>query len=409
MVVCAPQRAAGLPATHSTTARFARSEHEKESQFMNIRSSTVRATTLPMVVVGMLALGACASPEGNSGQDKAEEGAKLPDRVTLVIPYGEGGGTDVWARFMAPHLTKAVEGGPTFTPENRPGGESITGSNQFVATGGSDGSQLLVTSGTTYFQYLLGRKEVEFDFAKMRPLMLNGTGGAIYVSKSASINSIADLKSPKTPLSYGGISPTGLDLSTLLAFDLLGLDVKATFGFEGRGPARLALERGEVNIDYQTTSAFKSQVEPMIEKGQAVPLMSFGQIDESGKVVRDPAFPDLPTVEEAYKEIKGEEPSGAAYDAYKAFLAAGYPFQKGLWANAGTPDSIAQPFWDAAEKLQDDKAFQTEGKKVLGGYPLYSGRKVKDQVADAFDISEEARAHVLKVLEEKYDTKVDTK
>jgi tripartite-type tricarboxylate transporter receptor subunit TctC len=204
---------------------------------MKMRSRSLRKTGLPLAVAAALVVSACASPEGSSGSDQAEEGADLPSRITLVIPYGEGGGTDTWARFMTTYLTKSVEGGPTFTPENRPGGESITGSNQYVASGGTDGSELLVTSGTTYFQALLGRKEVNFDFSKMRPLMLNGTGGVIYVSKSAGVDSVEDLKSPKTPLSYGGISATGLDLSNLLAFDLLGLDVKATFGFEGRGPA----------------------------------------------------------------------------------------------------------------------------------------------------------------------------
>lgn len=376
---------------------------------MKMRSRSMRKTALPVAVAGVLAVGACASPEGSSGSDQAEEGAKLPSRITLVIPYDEGGGTDTWARFMTTYLTKSVEGGPTFTPENRPGGESITGSNQYVSTGGTDGAQLLVTSGTTYFQALLGRKEVNFDFSKMRPLMLNGTGGVIYVSKSAGVNSVEDLKSPKTPLSYGGISATGLDLSTLLAFDLLGLDVKATFGFEGRGPARLALERGEVNIDYQTTSAYNSEVVPMIEKGDAVPLMSFGQIDESGKVVRDPNLPDLPTVEEVYKQLNGKDPSGAQYDAYKAFLAAGYPYQKGLWVNADTPDSIVETFWAAADKLKEDAEFTKQGEKVLGGYPLYSGRAVKDLVAKSFAISDEARAYVLKLLADKYDTQVETK
>jgi tripartite-type tricarboxylate transporter receptor subunit TctC len=376
---------------------------------MKMQSRSLHRLALPLALAGALTTGACASPEASTGGDQAAEGAELPSRITLVIPYGEGGGTDTWARFMTTHLKTAVEGNPTFTPENRPGGESITGSNQYVQTGGKDGSQLLVTSGTTYFQALLGRKEVNFDFSKMRPLMLNGTGGAIYVSKSAGIKSVADLKSPKTPLKYGGISATGLDLSTLLAFDLLGLDVKATFGFEGRGPARLALERGEVNIDYQTTSAYNTEVKPMIEKGDAVPLMSFGQIDSSGKVVRDPNLPDLPTVEEVYKQLNGSEPSGAQYEAYKAFLAAGYPYQKGLWVNEGTPDSIVEPFWNAADKLKNDANFAKQGDKVLGGYPIYSGREVKDQVAKSFAISDEARQYVLKLLAEKYDTKIDTK
>ena len=369
--------------------------------------------TLPKAMAALaatgLALTACASPENNASQQQAGEGAKLPSRITLVIPYSEGGGTDTWARFMTKYLTQTVEGNPTFTPENRPGGESITGSNAYAASGGTDGSQLLVTSGTTYFQYLLGRKEVNFDFSKMRPLILNGTGGVIYVSKASGIASVEDLKKPAQPLKYGAISATGLDLSTLLAFDLLDLDVQATFGFEGRGPARLALERGEVNIDYQTTSAYQTEVEPLVEKGSVVPLMSFGQLDESGNVVRDKNLPDLPTVEEVYEKLNGSKPSGPKYDAYKAFLLAGYPYQKGLWINAGAPDSVVTPFWDAADKLKDDQKFNTEGKKVLGGYPLTSGRDAGPALEKAFNISDESRTYVLELLKNKYETTVETK
>lgn len=352
-----------------------------------------------------LAISGCASPESGGG-GTAEEGAEVPDRVTLVIPYDPGGGTDTWARFMVPYLQRTVEGNPTFTPENRPGGESITGSNQFVTSGGTDGSELLVTSGTTYFQYLLGRSEVKFDFTKMRPLILNGTGGVIYASADSGIKDVSDLADPPKKLVYGGISATGLDLSTLLAFDLLGLDVDATFGFEGRGPARLALERGEINLDYQTTSAYNTEVVPMVKDGDAVPLMSFGQL-KNGKVVRDPNLPDLPTVEEVYEQLNGEPPSGVQYDAYKTFLAAGYPYQKGLWANEGTPDSIAQPFYDAAEKLAKDDEFNSKGEEVLGGYPIYSGESVEDDVAEAFRISDEARDYVLQLLKDKYDTTIE--
>ncbi len=128
-----------------------------------LTTTSVRAMVALGAAAGLI-LSACASPEQSTGESNAEEGAKVPSRVSLVIPYDEGGGTDTWARFMTTYLTKTVEGSPTFTPENRPGGESITGSNQFVSSGGTNGSQLLVTSGTTYFQYLLGRQEVQFDF-----------------------------------------------------------------------------------------------------------------------------------------------------------------------------------------------------------------------------------------------------
>jgi len=38
-------------------------------------------------------------------------------------------------------------------------------------------------------------------------------------------------------------------------------------------------ERGEVNIDYQTSSSFLSKVTPLVESGEAVPMMTWGALD----------------------------------------------------------------------------------------------------------------------------------
>ena len=366
-----------------------------------------RGTAAFAAAVTALGLAACSNPSGvGSSQDTAEE-ASVPSRVEMLIPYSEGGGTDTWARFLAPYLEAHVAKDVSFTPKNVPGGESITGSNQFVQQGGTDGASVLVTSGTTYFQALLGRPEVTFDFAKMRPLMLNGTGGVIYTSKDSGITSVKDLANPPKPLKYGGISSTGLDLCLLQAFDVLGVEIDATFGFEGRGPARLALERGEVNIDYQTTSAYLTQVQPLVDAGTAIPLMSFGVL-EDGKIVRDPNVPDLPTVEEVYKELNGSEPTGEAYEAYRAFLVPGFVYQKGIWANEGTPDSIVQAFWDAVEPIGADPKFAAASEDVLGGYPLYSGEEAKEDLIKAFQIRPEVRQYTLDLLASKYDTTIKT-
>ncbi|NOJ60065.1 hypothetical protein [Arthrobacter sp. 260] len=371
--------------------------------------TTKRTTVAVLATTAVLALGACSAPQqgGGGGGGQSGEAAEIPSNVRLVVPYASGGGTDTWARFMAPYVEKHVEGEPSVLVENTPGGESITGSNQFVQSGGTNGEDLLVTSGTTYFQALLGQPEVEFDFATMRPLILNGTGGVVYVSSETGIENVSDLADYSDTLVYGGISATGLDLSLLQAMDVLDIDIDATFGFEGRGPARLALERGEINLDYQTTSAYKTQVEPMVEAGTAVPLFSFGVL-EDGEIVRDPALPDLPTLEEVVEEVTGEAPSGEAYEAYRAFLIPGYVYQKGIWANEGTPDEIVDAFRAAATAIAEDEEFLASSEDILGGYPLVSGEEAEDDLAEAFQIEEEVRQYTLDMLETQYDVVVET-
>lgn len=363
-----------------------------------------RRRALGALSLPLLALTGCATPHPSGAENVASEGDTLPEQIDMVIPYAEGGGTDVWARFIAPHLTGAMDRSCRILPENLPGGESIIGSNRYARDSVNDGSAILVASGTTYFQYLLGRPEVEFDFSRMRPLVVNATGGAIYGSAEGGVHTVEDLFSGSTELRYGGISPTGLDLSALLAFDVLGMDVTAVFGLEGRGPARLALERGELNIDYQTSTAYLTQVEPLIDQGRAAPLMSFGQLDPSGAVVPDPALPDLPTVRDVYEQVHGGEPSGPAWEAYRSFLGAGFSYQKGIWVFEDTPDSVTAPFYDAVRVLEEDEAFLAEGEQVLGGYPIFAGDESEEQIRDALSVKEDVRGYVLDLLADTYGT-----
>lgn len=359
---------------------------------------------LSALLATSLATAACGGERQTEQTD--EQAAEAPDRVSLVVPFSAGGGTDTLARVLGPALEDTVEGDPSVEVVNRPGGESITGTNQFVNEAPDDGSQLLVSSATTSFQWLLDVPQVEYDFTNLKPLLVAGTGGVIYASAESGIESVQDLADPPESLHYGGISATGLDLITLLAFDVLRLQPEVTFGFEGRGPARLALQRGETNIDYQTTPAYLTQVQPLVEEGQAVPLMTFGTLNEQGEVVRDPNFEDLPTVPEVYEQLHGSPPSGESYEAYVAFLAAGFSYQKALWATPETPQPVRQAFVDAVPKLQDSQEFNEQRTSVLGNYPLYAGDEVQDALAQAYGISDGVKQYVFDLLESKYDTEV---
>ena len=48
--------------------------------------------------------------------------------ITIVVPYGPGGGYDTWARLVAPHL-KQYLGAAEVKVENRPGGGGLVGTN----------------------------------------------------------------------------------------------------------------------------------------------------------------------------------------------------------------------------------------------------------------------------------------
>lgn len=329
------------------------------------------------------------------------------ETLVFLIPLAEGGGTDTWARFIGTELSRSMPGRPGFAPKNESGGEGITGTNHFVASAEADGTEILVSTATTVVPWLLRRGAVNYDFTRLIPIVANGTGAVVYARTAAGVAGLKDLVDRSTPLKFGGIAATGLDLTTLLAFDLLEMDVDAVFGFEGRGPVNLALQRGEIDIDYQTTSAYVSAVETLLEERSAVALFSLGQLDDDLEVVRDPNFPDLPTVLEAYESLYGRAPSGAKVEAYKTVLGVTYTYQKALWVPPGTPPEAVELLRSSSEKLGASPAFQKAAAKVLGGYPLDAGTDLRERIETAYAVSPEVRTHVVDLLTSTYNVTID--
>ena len=228
--------------------------------------------------------------------------------IEWIIPFKEGGGSDKWSRYYAPLLAKHLPGNPNVVVKNVPGGGSTTGTNQFALRAKPDGLTILGTSGSTQFPFLLEDKRVRYDYADWTTVLGTPTGGVVYVSPKLGVTSADDVANLKgQSMIYASQGATSLDLIPLLAFELLGLDVKAVFGFKGRGAGRLAFERGEVNIDYQTTSAYLKNVAPsMVKEGKAIPLFAWGILDARGNLARDPTFPNLPHFGEVYEKVHGK-------------------------------------------------------------------------------------------------------
>ncbi len=251
--------------------------------------------------------------------------------VEWIIPFAPDGGSDTWARFTAPFLSAALPAKPGISIVNSPGGGSIRGVNRYALEAPNDGTMLLGTSASTQFAHLLGDPRVRFDYDAWEALMISPTGGVVYLSPDLGVSGLEDLfDGGERRLMYGSQGPTSVDLVPLLAFDLLGLDVRAIFGMRGRDAGRLAFERGEATIDFQTSAAYLANVAAMVEAGEAIPLFSLGALDESGRLVRDPVFPELPHFGEVYETVHGRQPGGVAWESWFAFFSAGFGAQKFL-------------------------------------------------------------------------------
>lgn len=326
--------------------------------------------------------------------------------VEFVIPFGVGGGSDVWARFNAPFLARYLPGNPNVVVKNVPGGGSITGTNQFAASARPDGLTILGTSGSTQFPYLLGDPRVGYEYKDWEMVLAAPTGGVAYISSKFGVKSVSDLPKLKgQKLIYASQGATSLDLVPLLGFRMLGLDVQHVFGMKSRGEGRLAFERGEATIDYQTSSAYLRSGVPLVKEGKAVPLFSWGVTDDNGNLIRDPAFPDLPHVAEAIEIVTGKKPAGPEWEAFKAFLIAGFPAQKLLVLPKGTPKPIVEAYREAVRKMVKDPEYLATNDKALGGYPQLTDKAGESLYREGTTIDPAARAWVRDFLIKNYQVK----
>jgi hypothetical protein len=327
--------------------------------------------------------------------------------IEFLIPFEVGGGSDVWARFNAPFLSRHLPGQPTVQVVNVPGGGSITGTNQFAQRARPDGRTILGTSGSTQFPYLLGDPRVRYDYGVWEVVMAAPTGGVAYTKPEFGVSGPDDLdKLDGQRLVYGSQGATSLDLVPLLAFDLLGLEVQAVFGMQGRGEGRLAFERGEATIDYQTSSAYITNVQPLVDAGRAAPLFSWGVLGEGGEIVRDPSFPDLPHFAEFYEAAKGEPPSGPGWDAWKAFFAAGFAAQKLIVLPEGTSKDIVDAYREAVRNMRDDPEYQANKEAVLGAYEQVTDEDAETLYDLATNVPDESREWIRNWLSEKYNVQL---
>ena len=326
--------------------------------------------------------------------------------VEFVIPFSESGGSAKWANFYAPLLSEALPGSPTVVVKFMPGAGSTKGANWFQDQSyeDSEGTLIFGSSGSTQFPFLLGDPRVKYNYGDWNVVLASGTGGVAFLPPdlAAMMDGLDATGLQGTDFIWGSQGATRLDLVPLLAWKMLGMSVEPVFGIKGRGDGRLMFERGEANIDYQTSSSYLKAVVPLVENGQAVPMMTWGALDDAGNVVRDPTFPDIPSFKEVCEATPACETSGDAWEAWKAFFIAGFPAQKMVFLPQGADDGAIATFTEAFNAVLARPDFPEISAARLGVYPQMTGDAAADALKLGTEVNDEAKAFVVKWLEDDF-------
>lgn len=350
------------------------------------------------LMIGLLGL--CVATLATAGQ--AQTPFYAGKTIEVIVPTAVGGATDILTRFLVPFFEKNIPGMPSVRIRNMPGGGTLLGMNWFAANAKPDGSTVLASTVASKVAYMLGNPAARYDFTKLKLVSINGSGAVFYASSRLGLRTAADL--PKaTGLIFGSNTPPGVELPALIAFDLFGMNPRVVFGFESRGPIRLAFERGELNVDFQASFVYASQVLPLVREGKVTPLMTLGFINEQGELVRDPAVPDLPTVYEVYQQVFQRKPDGLLrWKAYRALVAASWTYGRGLWVPEGTPPEALRALHEGIDRMNRDREFTEQAKKLMEGYPLLRGDTAERTVHRSLRVTLDVSKYIRDLARDKY-------
>jgi tripartite-type tricarboxylate transporter receptor subunit TctC len=273
--------------------------------------------------------------------------------IKIVVGFLAGDVYDLWARLYAQHMPKHIPGKPDIIVQNMTGAGSMIAANHVYSVAKPDGLTLGSALPALYFDQLIGRKEVQFDYAKFvwigSPVQ---NEHQMYMRSDAPYKTIEDIRKATVPPKCGttGTGSTGYYIPKLME-DALGTKFNLVTGYQGGQDIDLAVERGELHCRAFTIEAFFAR-EPFLtwrKRGFVRNLIQSGR-------TRDPKLPDTPTIYELMDQYKTPEATRRLANVVLAAGALGRP----LVATPGIPPERVTVLREAFNKMLKDPDFLAE-------------------------------------------------
>lgn len=227
--------------------------------------------------------------------------------IRHVVGSPSGSNYDNYGRLTAAHIGKYLPGNPEVVVQNMVGAGSMIAANYIYRVATPDGLTLGSILPGLYFDQLVGRPEVRFDYAKFSWIgSTDRSNNLVIMRADAPYKTIRDLRgSAQVPkCAATGTGSIAYQIPRLLE-ETIGVKFNIVTGYPGGPDMDLAVERGEVQCRAFTHSAYFSRREPYLswrEKGSVRVIIQTGQ-------KRDPRLPNVPTLFEVMEELKAAESS----------------------------------------------------------------------------------------------------
>jgi tripartite-type tricarboxylate transporter receptor subunit TctC len=283
----------------------------------------IRLTQWLRLVLAGVALSLCASAF-----------AQYPNRpLTLVVPWGAGGGTDAVARFIASLMEQDL--GQPVNVVNRTGGSGVVG-HSAIASAAPDGYTIgMITVEITQMHH---QKLTELNPTSYTPITLinlDPTNFQIHTdSPYKNMNDVlAAIKAaPPGKFKASGTGQGGIWHLALVGWmQAMGLAPNHVAWVPSNGAAPAMQDLAAGGLDLTTCSVPEARA--IIEAGKARSLALMAS-------ARNPAFPDVPTL----KEAMGIDYSTGAW--------------RGIAGPKGLPADVATKLTASLKKVFDSKEFK---------------------------------------------------
>jgi tripartite-type tricarboxylate transporter receptor subunit TctC len=271
------------------------------------------ALTLILSLVPVL----CLSQAGNSA-------ANYPNKpIKIIVPFTAGSGADTSSRFYGDLLSK-LWGQPVLV-ENKPGGSGIV-AVQSVKTAAADGYTILMATNSPMTVNPIVMKNLPYDSIKdFRPVIGVSIAPVAFIVRTDSpYKTMKDLveatKKSGVSLNMGNYS-AGYELIGAWLGTAASLQINAV-PYKGGEPMMVDIMGGQL-----TTGAIDfAGAAPRIKDGRLRALAITGN-------VRDPAFPDIPTMKES------------GYTDFESYVWASF------FVRTETPDDITTKLYEGFKKV----------------------------------------------------------
>ncbi len=307
--------------------------------------------------------------------------------IDLVLPHGPGGGTDTYARMLAPYIERYTGG--TVVIKNMPGAGGIYSMN-YLYTSKPNGLTIGMMDVTSMILSQLMKEEgVRYDFKKLNWLgRIGWSKRTILVGRKSPYRTLKDMegaKRIKVGVS-GKISRPSLTFVYLAhALDWPPGKLQLVIGYTGGKDLMMSVMQEEVDA----TSLTEDTSAEFAKQGL---VRAFLTVDQE----RSHFLPDVPTPYEQVKIPKERDWPLATYVGLERL-------GRGVITAPGVPQEKVNFLRDVFDKVLKDKELLAKAAKVNRDLMPMTGKEMEKEVTKKFGLlSDKQIAEFGSIAREKY-------